>query len=117
MSAAAAQQINTHNWTHTYWGGSIVEKHVGRTFFNGTHAWIASAGSPGYHVCHSEGSWAAGFSITQHECTQPGASSSVDAHYRFDVSAAYQGSPVSFTVGLHWVCDRFGNYSAYQVGG
>lgn len=117
VADAEIQAVNTHNWEHTYWGGSIVEKHAGRTFFNGTHAWVASASEPGYHVCHSEGSWAVGFAITQHECTMPGAGASADAMYRFDWSAIVAGSPATFTVGLHHSTDRLGNISTWQNGG
>ncbi|MCA4133387.1 hypothetical protein [Arthrobacter sp. M4] len=117
VSAAAAGSVWTRLWTHTYWGGSLVEKHTGRTYWNGTHAWISSTTDSGYHWCHSEGGIAIGWSVTVLECTRPGAGSVADAFYRFDASVAYQGSPITLQVGLHHQTDRFGNVTAWQVGG
>lgn len=117
VAGAEVQAINAHNWEHTYWGGSIVEKHAGRTFFNGTHAWVSSPGDPGYHVCHAEGSWAIGFTVVPGDCVSPGAAEVADAVYRFDWTALVKNNPVRFTVGLHHATDRLGNISTWQNGG
>lgn len=117
VTATATGSIWTRLWTHTYWGGSLVEKHTGRTYWNGTHAWIASATDPGYHLCHSEGGVAVGWAVTVLSCTAPAAGAVADAYYRFDASIAYQGSPITLQVGLHYQTDRLGGVTAWQVGG
>jgi hypothetical protein len=117
VTAAAAGTVYTRLWTHTYWGGSLVEKHTGRTYWNGSHAWVASASNGGYHWCHSEGGIAVGWAVTVLNCTIPYAGAVADAYYRFDASVAYQGSPVTLQVGLHYQTDRNGGVTAWQVGG
>lgn len=117
MTAAAAGQVYTTTWEHSYWGGSLLEKHRGTTYYNGTHAWISSAGNGGYHECHSEGGIAIGWAVTSFDCTLPGASAAADAYYRFDAGAVVQNSPITLNVGLHYQIDRNGNSSSWQVGG
>lgn len=115
--AAGARAVQARNWTHTYWGGSLVEKHAGTTFWDGTNAWVASATSAGNHTCHSEGGIAIGWSVTVIECRNPTASPNADAYYRFDASVGWQGTPLTINVGLHYVTSGSGNVNAYQVGG
>lgn len=115
--AVALSGVVTKDWTHTYWGGSLIEKHTGRTFYDGSNAWVASQGNGGYHVCHSEGSFAGGWAVTQNSCTNPGQGDWADAIYNFDASVAFKGSPVTLTIGLHYSVDKNGNVNAYQVGG
>jgi hypothetical protein len=117
VTAAAAGAVYSRLWTHTYWGGSLVEKHTGRTYWNGSHAWVASATDGGYHWCHSEGGISVGWGVTVFNCTLPYAGAVADAYYRFDASVAYQGSPVTLNVGLHYQTDRNGGVTAWQVGG
>ncbi len=48
---AAAGGIKYRNWTHTYSGGSLVEKHKGRTYWDGVRAWISTyRGYTGSHT-------------------------------------------------------------------
>lgn len=118
LTQAAAGAIMYRNWTHTYWGGSVVEKHTGRTYWNGSKAWIAGyLGYAGSHTCHTEGSFAVGWSVKVVSCSRPVAGSSADAVYRFDASVGVQGSPVSLSIGLHYSTTANGTSSGWQVGG
>ncbi|WP_167854338.1 hypothetical protein [Brevibacterium sp. S111] len=61
VEAAKAGKIKSRKWKHAYWGGSNYEKHAGRTYWNGSQAWVKKyKGKTGYHTCHSEGSWQVG---------------------------------------------------------
>ncbi|MGL4339381.1 MAG: hypothetical protein ACRCSP_03010 [Rhodoglobus sp.] len=118
VAAAAAGGITYRDWTHTYWGGTLVEKHQGRTLWDGSQAWIASyRGYAGQHICHSEGGIAIGWAVTPISCSNPGAGSSADAVYRFDASLIFSGSPVTLNIGLHYSTDASGETSTWQVGG
>jgi len=115
---AKSGAIYYRNWTHTYWGGSLVEKHKGRTYWDGRHAWNASyRGFKGSHTCHSEGGIAVGWSVKPISCPKPGPRSSADAFYRFDASALFQGSPVTLSIGLHNRTSATGKVTLWQVGG
>lgn len=106
------------DWTHTYWGGSMVEIHKGRTWWDGDIAWIATTdGLAGSHSCHVEGSWAIGWVITPFECTWPSAGTSADAFYRFDAGIAFEGSWITLGVGLHYSTNAAGGTTSWQVGG
>jgi hypothetical protein len=118
VEAAAAGSISYRDWTHSYWGGSLVEKHKGRTYWDGKKAWIASyRGFSGRHTCHSEGGIAVGWAVTPYGCSKPKASASADAFYRFDAHAAFKGSPITLNIGLHYKTAANGKTSAWQVGG
>ena len=118
VAQAAAGAIMYRNWTHTYWGGSLVEKHTGRTYWNGSKAWIAAySGYTGSHTCHTEGSFAVGWSVKVVSCSRPAAGSSADAVYRFDASVAVEGSPIRLSIGLHYSTTATGTSSGWQVGG
>lgn len=115
---AAAGAIKYRDWTHTYWGGSLIEKHRGRTYWDGSKAWISSyRGYAGSHTCHSEGGIAIGWAVSPLSCTKPSAGSSADAFYRFDASVAFRGSPVTLNIGLHYSTAASGATSTRQVGG
>lgn len=118
LAAAATGGIQYRNWTHTYWGGSLVEKHTGRTYWDGVRAWIATyRGYTGKHTCHTEGSFAVGWSVTVISCSKPGSGSSADAAYRFDASVGVKGSPITLSVGLHLSTAANGTVTTWQVGG
>jgi len=118
IAAAAAGGITYRDWTHTYWGGSLIEKHKGRTYWDGSKAWISSyRGYAGSHTCHSEGGLAVGWAVSPISCSKPGAGASADAFYRFDASVAFQGSPVTLNIGLHYTTAASGAASTSQVGG
>ncbi|MCU1417492.1 MAG: hypothetical protein JWP32_1666 [Schumannella sp.] len=118
VAAAAAGGIQYRNWTNTYWGGSVVEKHTGRTYWDGVRAWIATyRGYTGKHTCHTEGSFAVGWSVKVISCSKPGSGSSADAVYRFDASVGVQGSPITLSVGLHLSTAANGTATAWEVGG
>lgn len=118
VSAAAAGAISYRNWTNTYWGGSLVEKHAGRTYWDHSKAWIASyRGLAGSHTCHTEGGIAIGWAVTPISCARPGAGSSADAFYRFDASVGFRGSIITMNVGLHYSTSASGAVSAWVVGG
>ncbi len=76
-----------------------------------------SRGYAGSHTCHSEGGIAVGWSVHPISCTKPGAGSSADAFYRFDASVAFQGSPITLNIGLHYSTSASGASSTWQVGG
>lgn len=117
-TAAAAGVINYRSWTHSYWSGSIVEKHAGTTYWGGGKAWIASYQRyTGNHTCHSQGSWAVGMGVKELECTHPGAYINAIASYRFEVGAVVAGSPFNFTVGLHYQTNSDGTTKSWQIGG
>ncbi len=118
VAAAVAGGIKYRNWTHTYWGGSLVEKHSGRTYWDGIRAWVATyRGYTGAHSCHTEGSFGVGWAVKPINCTKPGAGSSADAVYRFDASVGVQGSPITLGIGLHYSTTAKGVSTGWQVGG
>lgn len=118
VARAASGSIMYRNWTHTYWGGSLVENHKGRTYWDGSRAWIASyRGYAGSHSCHTEGGIAVGWAVTPISCNKPGAGSWADALYRFDASVAFKGSPITLAIGLHYSTSATGQTSTWQVGG
>ncbi|WP_142206618.1 hypothetical protein [Subtercola boreus] len=118
LLAALQGEITYRDWTHSYWGGSLLEKHAGRTFWDGSNAWIATyRGLTGANVCHSEGGIAVGWAVTPLECSSPGAGTNADAYYRFDASVAFEGSPVTLDIGLHYSTNATGDVSTWQVGG
>ncbi len=118
LTSAAASAIYYRSWTHAYFSGAVHEVHTGRTYWNGSRAWIASyLGYSGSHTCHAQGSWAAGWTVTPISCSRPSAGSSADAYYRFDESVAFKGSPITLGVGLHYSTAANGSVSTWQVGG
>jgi hypothetical protein len=118
VAAAAAGAVRYRNWTHAYWGGSLYEKHSGRTYWDGNRAWIAKyRGYTGRHTCHAEGSLAAGWAVKVISCSKPKSGPSADAAYRFDANAIFSGSPVTLSIGLHHSTSAKGVVSTWQVGG
>lgn len=118
VRSAASGAIKYRNWTHSYWGGSLLENHKGRTYWDGSRAWIASyRGFTGSHTCHSEGGVAVGWAVKPISCSKPAAAASADAFYRFDASVAFQGSPITLAIGLHYSTSKSGQTSTWQVGG
>ncbi|PSL37899.1 hypothetical protein CLV49_1507 [Labedella gwakjiensis] len=115
---AANGGIYYRDWTHSYWVGGLTEKHTGRTYWDGHHAWNASyRGFKGSHTCHSEGGLAIGWSVEPISCPKPGPRTSADAYYRFDASAVFKGSPVTLNIGLHNKTSATGKVTLWQVGG
>lgn len=118
VQAAKAGKIKSKKWKHAYWGGSNYEKHAGRTYWNGSKAWVKKyKGKTGYHTCHSEGSWQVGWSVKPTRCTKPKAGTYVDSYYRFDASLFVKGSPITLGVGLHYRTSKSGAVKTWQVGG
>jgi len=118
VASAAASALYSKTWNHAYWGGSLYEIHTGKTYYNGSLAWIASySGYSGSHTCHAEGSWAVGWAVTPLTCSRPAAASAADAVYRFDASVFYNGSPLTLGIGLHYQVTGAGVSSGWQVGG
>lgn len=118
VAAANAGAVHGTKWKQTYWGGSIVEKHAGTTWWDGKYAWTTSRrGATGRHKCHTEGSWAVGFAVETVNCNHPSPGVKADSINRFDVSFAVKGSPISFGVGLHNQYTKNGKRSTWQVGG
>ncbi|MGO3180225.1 hypothetical protein [Brevibacterium linens] len=118
VQAAKAGKIKSKKWKHAYWGGSNYEKHAGRTYWNGSKAWVKKyKGKTGYHTCHSEGSWQVGWSVKPTRCTKPKAGTYADSYYRFDASLFVKGSPITLGVGLHYRTSKSGAVKTWQVGG
>lgn len=118
VEAAKAGKIKSKKWKHAYWGGSNYEKHAGRTYWNGSKAWVKKyKGKTGYHTCHSEGSWKVGWSVKPTRCTKPKAGTYADSYYRFDASLFVKGSPITLGVGLHYRTSKSGAVKTWQVGG
>jgi hypothetical protein len=118
IKSASAASIYYRSWTHTYFSGAVYEVHSGRTYWNGSRAWISSyLGFAGSHACHAQGSWAVGWAVTPISCANPGVGASADAYYRFDESVAFRGSIITLGVGLHYSTSASGAVSAWQVGG
>jgi hypothetical protein len=118
VERAASGAIKYKKWTHAYWGGSIVEKHNGTTYYDGSKAWVKEyRGKAGSHVCHSEGSIGIGWAVERISCNKPTAASSADNYYRFDASVFFKGSPINLGVGLHFRVSANGATKSWQVGG
>ncbi|WBU39243.1 hypothetical protein [Homoserinibacter sp. YIM 151385] len=117
-AAAASGAIRSRTWVQTYWGASNWERHEGRTYWDGSRAWVASyRGKTGRHVCHTEGSWAIGWVITPVRCTKPKAAAAADAYYRFDAQILFKGSPITLGVAMHYQMSRTGAVKQWKIGG
>lgn len=118
LKSAAAGKIKSRKWTHAYWGGSNYEKHKGKTYWDGSKAWVKKhRGKAGNHYCHTEGSLQVGWTVTPRSCTKPSAGNYADSLYRFDASLFVKGSPITLGVGLHYRVSKKGVVKTWQVGG
>jgi hypothetical protein len=125
VSPAPVRSVNTvasriyyQDWSQTYWGGSIWERHSGRTYWDGSRAWVSSyRGYSGSHTCHATGSWAAGAAITVLACNRPGSGSSATSQERFQTDWILKGVGLSYTAEINARYTASGVYSTWQVGG
>ena len=119
ITQAAAGKVKYRKWTHEYYGLTIREKHAGKTYYNGSKAWVSKHyGFTGYHKCHTEGSYAVGWSVKLGSCSRSRtAAQGVDHVHNFDMSFLVKGSPITLTVGLHMLLRRDGSNKGWQVGG
>lgn len=118
LESAKAGKIQSRTWTHTYWGGSIVEKHTGQTYYDGEKAWVKKyRNKTGSHTCQAAGSWAVGFNVTVQSCNKPATGSSATSTERFRVSFLVSGSPIHFVADLKYKVNANGATTAWQVGG
>jgi hypothetical protein len=115
---AAAGTIRYQDWSQEYWGGSVWEKHTGRTYWDGARAWVSSyRGFGGSHTCHATGSWSVGAAITVLSCSRPSAGASATSQERFQTDWLLKGVGVSYTAEIDSRYTATGAYSAWQVGG
>ena len=118
VAAARAGAVKSKSWRHSYWTGVVREYHTGRTYWDGSRAWISKyRGVSGSHACHTEGSYSVGVGISPKSCSKPGPGSSADAVYGFDYTMGIKGVSVRLSVGLHYSVNRNGATSTWQVGG
>ncbi|AGW40522.1 hypothetical protein O159_02990 [Leifsonia xyli subsp. cynodontis DSM 46306] len=98
------------DWREGYKSWLVKEFHEGRTYYDGSKAWVTSyEGYTGRHICHSGGSSDLFVNVVTRECTQPEPVSIADNSYQFEVSATILGVPVDYVVGLHAKVDGYGN--------
>lgn len=118
VAAAAAGTIQSKSWKHTYNAVATAVIHAGRTYWDGSKAWIATyRGNTGWHQCNYEGSYSVGWAVKHISCNKPAAGTAADALSKFELGAFVSGSPITLTVGLHYKITNKGVSSGWQNGG
>lgn len=100
VAAAAAGTVRSKHYSKFVTGGAYTVTQNGTFYYDGSRAWATKPyrGYQGTQNCFVN--YAVGASITTNSCSDSGTNARRDMWYRYTVSVAFKGSPVSYGYSL-----------------